>query len=327
MTLVIFLAHLTLIDLDSTLALMTDFDVNTFTELCPDPVIAVDRKGVISIFNPAAEQLLGYRHQDVVGQMSIATIYGGIERAKRIQALMLSDEYGAVNRIEGYETEAYSSEKRVVPIRLSASIMDLGQGVQGSIGFFHDLSARKTLEARLKELSVTDDLTGLYNQRHFYESLESELERARRYKHLFSVICIDLDKFKQVNDSLGHLEGDRLLRFVGQVVKADLRLTDLAFRYGGDEFMLLLPETLLSSAREIAERLRRAFAKYKPFDAGNGMVSAVSLSMGVTHTDGHESVESLISRADKAMYQAKRNGGNQVVCLEQHKEPLPLSVS
>jgi len=298
---------------------MRDIEVAALTELCPDPIIGVDAKGIVTIFNPAAESLLLYRVADVVGKMSIVDIYGGIERARRIKGL-LDDEaqYGGLGRLEGYETEVYAKDGCRIPIRLSATLMDPGSGqAQGSIGFFHDQSARKKLEARLKELSVTDDLTGLHNQRHFYETVEAELERARRYGRALSLICIDLDKFKQINDELGHLEGDRVLRFIGKVIRRDLRKADQAFRYGGDEFMIILPETEVMSAEMLADRLRLRFNEYAPYNNGKSQIREfdLSLSLGVTVTDGYETVEELINRADKAMYKAKQAGGDRYMVI------------
>ena len=298
---------------------MNDIDVNALTELCPDPIIGVDAKGVINIFNPAAEQLLQYRRSDVLGSMRIAQVYGGMEQARKIKALLDDDSlYGGKGRLEGYEAEVFAKDGRRIPIRLSASLMEPGgPSRQGSIGFFHDLTARKKLETRLKELSVTDDLTGLHNQRHFYETVESELERARRYRRRVSLICIDLDKFKQINDELGHLEGDRVLRFIGKVIRRDLRKADQAFRYGGDEFMILLPETEILSAELLADRLRQRFNEYAPYSSAKSTPKHydLSLSLGVTFTDGYETVEELINRADKAMYAAKQAGGNRYIVV------------
>lgn len=298
---------------------MIDIEVAALTELCPDPIIGVNEKGIVTIFNPAAEQLLQYSRADVMEGMSIVNIYGGIERARKIKGLLEdASMYGGRGRLEGYETELYAKDGCRIPIRLSATLMDPdGDMEQGSIGFFHDQTARKKLEARLKELSVTDDLTGLHNQRHFYETVEAELERARRYTRSLALICIDLDKFKQINDELGHLEGDRVLRFIGKIIRRDLRKADQAFRYGGDEFMIMLPETELVSAELLADRLRQRFNEYKPYNNGERLEKeyTLSLSLGLTVTDGYETVEELINRADKAMYKAKQSGGDRYMVI------------
>src|SRR2546427_10409204 len=112
--------------------------------------------------------------------------------------------------------------------------------------------------AKIQELTITDDVTGLFNARHLYKTLETEVYRSARFGYEFSVIFIDLDHFKQVNDTKGHLVGSRLLAEVGYLIKAQLRLIDFAFRYGGDEFVLLLPQTGKNQAFTLAKSLRDA---------------------------------------------------------------------
>jgi diguanylate cyclase (GGDEF)-like protein len=109
---------------------------------------------------------------------------------------------------------------------------------------------------KIQELTITDDCTGLYNARHLYKTLEQEVYRSARFGYEFSVLFIDLDHFKQVNDTHGHLIGSKLLAEIGYLIKAQLRLIDFAFRYGGDEFVVLLPQTSKDSALVVARRLR-----------------------------------------------------------------------
>ena len=137
--------------------------------------------------------------------------------------------------------------------------------------------------------------------------LEGELERAKRYGRPFSLVCVDLDDFKQVNDRLGHLAGDEALRFTARTVQRHLRKTDMAFRYGGDEFMLLLPETSAQEAETIAGRLKEAFDRHWSKEwMGKAGCPVVSVSNGVVEFDQHESSEGLVHRADELMYRAKR---------------------
>jgi diguanylate cyclase (GGDEF)-like protein/PAS domain S-box-containing protein len=272
--------------------------------LCPDPIIGVNRAGVIILFNIAAERLLGYRSEEVLDRLSITQVYTGAERAREIKRLLHASPD---RQIEGYETTLISRGGHIVDIRLSARLL-LRDGEEiGSIGFFHDLTERKQLESKLKQLSITDSLTGLFNQRHFRAVLETELERARRYRRPLSLVCIDLDQFKQVNDRLGHLEGDNALRFTARTIQKHLRKTDVAFRYGGDEFMLVLPESTGEEAMAIGGRLRATFDQSWADEwAGKTNCPAVSLSIGVAEFDLHEAAEALIRRADTTMYDAKR---------------------
>lgn len=275
--------------------------------LCPDPIIAVNRAGVIVLFNSAAESLLGYRCDEVVERLSIAEVYATAELARFIKKQLHTSPD---RHIKGHETQLLAKDGRVVDIRLSAKLL-MREGEEcGSIGFFHDLTETKQLEARLKNLSITDSLTGLYNQRHFLAVLEPEMERAKRYLRPLNLICIDLDNFKQVNDILGHVEGDAALRFTANIIKKQLRKTDMAFRYGGDEFMVLLPETSSEEAEIIGRRLTASFdEQWKEAWSPKQGCPVVSISAGIAAFDQHESPEALVRRADILMYESKKRGG------------------
>ncbi len=283
--------------------------------LCPDGIIAIDRSGTINLFNKSAEALTGLSARDVVGKKSITEIYPSPEVAREIKQNIYAGEFGGPGRLENYEVAVARADGEQVPIRLSATLIHKDDQEIGSVGFFHDLTARKEIEAKLRQLSITDSLTGLYNQRYFHMSLARELNRAKRYERPLSLICFDLDRFKQCNDILGHLEGDNVLRIVGKLLTQSLRQTDMAFRYGGDEFFILLPETGLDSAAETGEKIRRLFNTLWPYDVeSNGKkVDPTTLSIGATAANFAENAELLIKRADLAMYEAKRNGGDQVV--------------
>jgi diguanylate cyclase (GGDEF)-like protein/PAS domain S-box-containing protein len=286
--------------------------------LCPDPVIGVDGKGVVQIFNAAAEKLLGYSSDDIIGKLHIKSIYPDLKAAQRIKRLLYSDLQGAYGSVEGYEATLLTVDGNEVPVRLSAALIDQSEG--SSIGFFHDLTERRTLEKQLHKLSVTDELTGLYNQRHFYKVLAKELNRAKRYGRPLSLICFDLDNFKKINDSLGHLEGDRILKTIGGLLDKALRLSDVGVRYGGDEFMVILPDTDIEAAAKTAERIRYLFNKTSEFSieqADSEDERCVSMSLGVTETNGSEKSDHLVQRADLAMYEAKSSGGNRTVLIKQ----------
>lgn len=297
---------------------MNQVNERVMLSLCPDPVIGVDGEGIVQIFNPAAEKLLGYSAEEVIGSLSITSMYPDLKSAQRVKRLLYSDLHGAFGSVEGYEVSLVTADGKTVPVRLSAALVDRVKGT--SIGFFHDLTERFNLEQQLHKLSITDELTGLYNQRHFYKVLSRELNRAKRYKHDLSLICFDLDNFKLVNDQMGHLEGDRVLKIVGKLLRETLRLSDVGVRYGGDEFMVILPDTGIDDAVKTAERLRTLFNKkclYSP-DCEKDMGCAVSMSLGVTETNGTEKPDQVVKRADLAMYQAKNSGGNQSVLVKQH---------
>jgi diguanylate cyclase (GGDEF)-like protein len=172
----------------------------------------------------------------------------------------------------------------------------------------------KELQKALKQvqrLAITDPLTGLFNQRHFTTAAEAEVQRACRYERSLSAIMLDIDHFKRVNDTYGHTIGDHLLQEVAESCRRELRKVDLVGRYGGDEFAILLPESDLAVARQVAERLRKTIARRKLHTAKGP--ATVTVSLGVAAVDCEDTaLETLLSRADKALYVAKRKGRNQV---------------
>lgn len=278
-------------------------DLQELVSLSPDPIIAVNREGLIVLFNQAAERLLGYAGAEVIGRLPITQVYPTADHARRVNKQMYA---GPDRQIQGYETQLVARDGRVIDIRLSARLLARDGEDVGSIGFFHDLTETKRLEAQLKQMSVTDNLTGLHNQRHFMSVLETEIERARRHHRPLNLICIDLDNFKQVNDVLGHLEGDRALRFAARTIEGELRKADMAFRYGGDEFMVLLLDTSAEEAGVIGQRLKAAFdARWAEEWLPMPGCPAVSVSVGIAEFDRQESIEELMHRADTLMYRSK----------------------
>jgi diguanylate cyclase (GGDEF)-like protein len=160
---------------------------------------------------------------------------------------------------------------------------------------------------RIQELTITDDCTGLYNARHLYKTLESEVYRSSRFGYEFSVLFIDLDHFKQVNDTHGHLIGSKLLAEIGYLIKAQLRLIDFAFRYGGDEFVVLLPQTGKDSALIVARRLRDSL-RSSTFCKEEGLNLNVRASMGLaTYPHDAKSPHDIIRQADEMMYMVKNS--------------------
>ena len=288
--------------------------LESLVALCPDGIIAIDRNGKITIFNRSAEQLTGHLARDTVGRMNIVDLYPSPQVARDIKKHIYAETHGGTGRLENYEVAVETRHGKKVPIRLSATLIYMDGEEIGSVGFFHDQTARKEMEEKLRHLSITDSLTELYNQRYFHVSLARELDRTARYKRPLSLICFDLDHFKQCNDTLGHLEGDNVLRLAGTVLSGSIRRTDMAFRYGGDEFFVLLPETVLDQARATAEKIRKGFNDRWPYDTitEGTRIRQVTMSMGVTEATAGETVDSLVKRADLAMYEAKRAGGDRV---------------
>jgi diguanylate cyclase (GGDEF)-like protein len=243
----------------------------------------------------------------VLGMLAGAWIIWDLGRIlARMGALMASE--GAMSGLERRQDEVGT-----LMTSFNKMLMTIEQQA-GEINTFATRldAAYKELEstnARLKETSFKDEVTGLYNRRFFNLRLEEELSRYRRFNHPVSVVLADLDGFKAVNDEFGHVVGDETLRDVAQILMKHSRGINVVSRYGGDEFAVLLVETSKAGARLYADRIREVVAKY-PFEHGK----VVTSSFGVASLPDDEAgtAEDLFRAADEALYAAKRAGKNQV---------------
>jgi len=213
------------------------------------------------------------------------------EVAKKIRGL----EQGASD----YVTKPFSPEELLARVKVQLKIKTLQDHLKES-------------NQRLLEMSQIDPLTGLYNRRHMMTTLEAELDRSNRISSPFSLVMVDLDHFKKVNDTYGHQQGDVVLKSTSWVIKEQLRQYDSASRFGGEEFILLLPETSLDEAVNVAERLRQAICNIQ--FSGSVTDLKISASLGVAAIP-HQKIntsEDLIRQADDALYHAKSKGRNRV---------------
>ncbi len=225
------------------------------------------------------------------------------------------------------ETAVYSNEHR---LRCKDGtykwILDRGKVLERTpegkplrvIGTNTDLTERKRIEEKLRdsekryrELSIQDELTGLFNLRFFRYQLSIEMERSNRYAQPLTMLLLDLDKFKRFNDSYGHVAGDEVLSRFGAVIKRCLRQVDTAYRYGGEEFIVLLPMTAKEDGVATAERIRREFKK-EHFFPKEGKPVTMTVSVGLDQYRPHESRETFVDRVDRFMYEAKRRGRDMV---------------
>jgi len=205
-------------------------------------------------------------------------------------------------------------------------VWERGRGVEeedGTVvleGIVLDISDRKELESELEELATRDPLTGLFNRREMSRVLEEELERARRYQRPMALLWIDFDHFKDVNDTYGHAAGDSVLRSISRLLLGSVRSVDSIGRFGGEEFVIVLPEMGLDEARDTAERLRRKVAG-APQPLGDGKTVPLTISVGVAVYPEHaQNGAALCAAADKAMYLAKGWGRNCVAMAHLHDQ-------
>jgi len=289
----------------------------TFVKNASDIILKTDAGGNFTFINPAMEQLIGYEESEIIGSNYLTLVRPDMrEEAARF----LGRQF--VKKIENTYLEIPVIAKNGSEVWLGQNVQllfDEKQSVTGFQAVSRDVTDRRRAEEKLKEseekyraLSIMDGLTGLYNSRHFYRVIDEERSRGRRYGQILTLLFIDIDDFKKFNDTYGHLEGDEVLARFGRLVKRSLRETDSAFRYGGEEFVVLLPMTRKMDGVQLAERIRSAFADEKFLPQPEREVG-MTVSIGVAQLRETETAEEFIKRADSRMYKAKKTGKNRVV--------------
>jgi two-component system cell cycle response regulator len=297
-----------------------------------DPFIHNDAKGKVLIVDDAPdtleiiEKLLRFEGYDVI---TTATGEEGVEKVEeeRPEVVLMDISLPGING-----TEALQRIRKINPLQcvimltafatVDNAIQALKEGasdfikkpfenehlihiVNQCLHKYRTLKEKEKLEEEVKRLSITDDLTGLYNHRHFFKTLETELARLKRQKTSLSLLMFDLDHFKRYNDLYGHLEGDRVLRKIGEIAKNSIRSNvDSGYRYGGDEFAALLIGASADQALTIAERIRSSIEQ-----AG---FRNITVSIGLSEYEDHFDLEGFVKSADDAMYISKQSGGNRV---------------
>jgi len=277
-------------------------------------ILIADPQGRIERVNQAFTQITGYQPEEVIGR-NPRLLQSGVHGPAFYRAMWQRLQS------QGYwEGEVWNRRKsgEIYPEWESISLVRDDQGAaEHYVAAFHDISERKRLEAELERLATYDGLTGAFNRNRFEGLLDDELERAERYAAPLSLVMFDLDHFKRVNDRHGHEVGDRVLQAVAAAVRQELRAPDRIGRWGGEEFLVMLPETGLPDAGRLAERLRARVEGAHP-EAGD-----VSISLGVAAYGPGESRKAFLKRLDDALYRAKAGGRNRVEVAGQARAEDP----
>jgi diguanylate cyclase (GGDEF)-like protein/PAS domain S-box-containing protein len=273
-----------------------------------DMICVSDLNGKLVYVSPSSLTLFGFRPEEMVGRSSLEFIHPEDLESARSQLAALREGPRSIT----YQCRFLRKEGSYVWIEAAArSITDPASGVVSELqAAVRDISDRKRLHQELERLAQQDALTGLSNRRRFEQEVESEMARSRRQLAPGALLLIDLDHFKSVNDSLGHLAGDKVLKQIAEILDERLRESDSLARLGGDEFAILLPDTGLREARLVAESLTKAIRE----GTADGSVASVTASIGVALFDGDPrlDVPTVIAEADLAMYAAKDDGRDRV---------------
>jgi len=272
-----------------------------------DAVIAADLRGIITQWNGGAERMFGYTADEALGRSLAFIDPTNIYAANEARMLAMDVEEGH------FEVEGVGKRKNgeIFPVHLSLSAASNRRGDRiGTVGYVLDITKRKQLETQLEELATVDALTGARNRHYFAEQVPAEIERARRFHHPLTFLFFDLDHFKRVNDRYGHKFGDTVLASMSALCRRILRKSDIFVRYGGEEFVAVLPETDLEGARRTAARISDQLRNTQ-FSVDPPV--RLTVSIGISELRGPEdTLEALMQRIDKAVYRAKALGRDRI---------------
>lgn len=271
-----------------------------------DGLMIVDAQGIVRVFNRACETLFGYDAGEIIGQ-NVKLLVGEEHRDSHdayIQRFLDEGQPDILGRPR--EVSGARKDGSTVPVSVT-----LGQAnVDGEV-YFIAVVRDLTQELRLRRDAAIDPLTGVSNRRNFLARGRDELGRAVRYSRPCSVLMLDIDHFKAVNDTHGHAAGDEALRRFAEACQAMLRDSDVIARIGGEEFAVILPETDTQGAKILAERLREGVSRIRVPNGAGGFGFTVSIGIADRIGDDDD-IESILARADSAMYRAKEAGRDQV---------------
>ena len=270
-------------------------------------IIVLDVLGRVVELNPFVQKLLGPESRTFIGKR-LDEILNSHLRIK-YSPQMLEQVEEEISFVRNGHSEYFIVQ--VAPIR------DERKNIIGHVISLVDITERKYAEMELERLARTDMLTAITNRRHFFELAESQFGVAQRYDRALTILMLDVDYFKSVNDRYGHLAGDLVLQFVAQQCQSHMRTTDIFARYGGEEFIGLLPEQTEQGAVELAERIRRMLEQAEVQYEAQSLKVTASFGLALIQKESGLTLEQLIDRADQALYKSKRDGRNRITVWKQ----------
>ncbi len=278
-----------------------------------DGVYGVDTDGRISFINPACRRILGYDlDEPLIGQSALELFHYADQEGQPIDEVecFLQRTYENSESIQGWETLFWHKSGAAIPVECTVYPLTINERCEGSVVAFRDISERKLLEEELRWQASHDALTKIYNRRYFEEQLKNETERLKRSEEICALLYIDLDRFKYINDTAGHIAGDQLLIEIAHKMTQRQRKTDMVARLGGDEFAIILRNVNVSTVHQVAEGYREMLDHY--MFSYNGKQYKVNGTIGIALIDKNsESASDVLANADIACHIAKGEGRNR----------------
>lgn len=280
-------------------------------------ILLTDTAGIIIAANPALCRLTGYELSELLGSTP-SLLNSGTQPREYFNRL-----WETISSGKTWHEEIQNRRKdgtHYFALQVISPVTDEGGAIRHYVAIQYDISERRSMEQHLRYLSEMDSLTGIANRRKTMEELEREIARFQRHRHEVSILMLDIDHFKQINDNHGHEAGDTVLRCVTALAEATLRPSDRIGRWGGEEFIIILPDTPAEGARKLAERLRATV------ESGRFIAQrTITVSIGTATLPDDEAVaetlpaaaEALIRQADARLYRAKEMGRNTVCSSEE----------
>ena len=267
-----------------------------------------DAKGIVQMVGPGVRNVLGYEPHEIVGKATESFYPQASDRDAIKKALL------AEGKVTDFPGQMVRKDGGIIDISINSRALYDDAGVFAGVeGTYRDVTQRKLLERELQRLATTDALTDIANRRAFLEQAEQIFKSSQRYQTSFTMLMLDLDLFKAINDKYGHLGGDKVLARFAHTVGLELRDSDVFGRLGGEEFCVLLQQANRDEALNVAERIRQRIQELS-FKDPAGDLFTLTVSIGVTNNlEADERLANLLERADKALYQAKHTGRNKVV--------------
>lgn len=304
--------------INSLITSQTDTSLARMVNFINEAIVVFSSSGTIEIINSLGAKLLGARRPDLLGE-NIIHFIGEESHALRSQIIRVANQPEADIKLSPCEVTIIRCDGKTAVVDLSISSFTTDSQSESRYYFcvMHDLTSHKAEYNILQQRAITDHVTGLYNRQHFNELLERHWLAARRDIQPLSLLLIDVDFFKTVNDTYGHLAGDKCLRKIAETIQLSLPHREAAAaRFGGDEFAVILPDCSGNACQLLAMRIKRHISQLRceEHNYRNEALFTVSIGLATTEHGQFDSVDSFLDSADKLLYQAKSQGRNQICC-------------